>query len=94
MPGLGFAVVADSAQFSTAVSELADPRYVGTALTMQTCTGFLLTFVTIRLTPPLVDAWGWGPPMALLALGPAFGVWSMIALRRRPEAVAMANGRR
>ena len=39
----GFAVVADSAQFSTAVSELSDPRYVGTTLTMQTSLGFLLT---------------------------------------------------
>jgi MFS family permease len=102
MPGLltvicliwGLAVVADSAQFSTAVSELADPRYVGTALTIQTCTGFLLTLVTIRLLPPLVDLWGWGPPVALLALGPLFGIWSMLALRRRPEAARMAGGRR
>ncbi|MHC4989467.1 MAG: MFS transporter [Planctomycetota bacterium] len=90
----GLAVVADSAQFSTAVSELADPRYVGTALTMQTCTGFLLTFVTIRLTPPLVQWLGWGVPMALLALGPVFGIWSMIALRRLPEATKMASGNR
>ena len=30
----------DSAQFSAAVSELCDPRYIGTALTIQTCAGF------------------------------------------------------
>src|SRR5213075_105872 len=51
----GATVVADSAQFSACVTELGDPRYIGTALTMQTCIGFLLTTVSIRMIPPLVD---------------------------------------
>lgn len=90
----GFAVVADSAQFSAAVSELADSRYVGTALTLQTCMGFLLTLATIRLIPPLVDWLGWEWAFAVLALGPAFGMVSMQRLRRLPEAEKMAGGRR
>jgi MFS family permease len=90
----GFAVVADSAQFSAAVSELADPRYVGTALTVQTSLGFLLTTVTLRIIPPLRDLLGWERAFALLALGPAFGIWSMLRLRRLPEAARMAGGRR
>jgi MFS family permease len=90
----GFAVVADSAQFSAAVSELADPRYVGTALTVQTSLGFLLTTVTLRIIPPLRDLLGWERAFALLALGPALGIWSMLLLRRLPEAVRMAGGRR
>jgi MFS family permease len=90
----GFAVVADSAQFSAAVSELADPRYVGTALTVQTSLGFLLTTVTLRIVPPLRDLLGWERAFALLALGPALGIWSMLRLRRLPEAVRMAGGRR
>lgn len=90
----GFAVVADSAQFSAAVSELADPRYVGTALTLQTSLGFLLTLFTIRIIPPLVDRVGWDWAFAVLAIGPAFGVWSMQRLRRLPEAERMASGRR
>ncbi len=90
----GFAVVADSAQFSAAVSELGDPRYVGTALTVQTSIGFLVTLVSIRLVPPLVDLVGWRWAFAMLALGPAFGIWSMQRLRRLPEAVRMASGRR
>jgi MFS family permease len=89
----GFAVVADSAQFSAAVSELADPRYVGTALTVQTSLGFLLTVVTIRIIPPLRDLLGWERAFALLALGPAFGIWSMLRLRKLPEAAKMAGGR-
>jgi MFS family permease len=90
----GFAVVADSAQFSAAVSELTDPRYVGTALTLQTSLGFLLTLVTIRLVPVLVDSLGWAAVFAVLALGPALGIVSMLRLRRLPEAVRMAGGRK
>jgi len=89
----GFAVVADSAQFSAAVSELADPRYVGTALTVQTSLGFLLTTVTLRVIPPLRDYLGWERAFLLLALGPVFGIWSMLRLRKLPESARMAGGR-
>lgn len=88
----GFAVVADSAQFSTAVSELSDPRYVGTALTMQTSMGFLLTLFTIRMIPPLEQWLGWQYAFMILALGPMFGFLSMWRLRRLPEASKMASG--
>ncbi len=89
----GFAVVADSAQFSAAVSELAEPRYVGTALTLQTCLGFLLTVVSIRLVPSLVERLGWRGVFPILALGPAVGLWCLARLRRRSEAVKLAGGR-
>jgi MFS family permease len=89
----GFAVIPDSAQFSAAVSELADPDYVGTALTVQTSLGFLLTVASIRVVP-LLEGWlGWHAALALLALGPVFGIWSMRRLRRRPEAARLAGGR-
>ncbi len=90
----GFAVVADSAQFSAAVTELTDPRYVGTSLTVQTCTGFLLTLVTIQIIPSLVESVGWNRAFIILAIGPAFGIWSMWRLRRLPEAALMASGNR
>lgn len=90
----GFAVVADSAQFSAAVSELTDPRYVGTALTVQTSLGFLLTLITIWIVPAVVDAIGWSYVFIVLAPGPVFGIWSMLRLRATPEARTMASGRR
>jgi len=90
----GVTVVADSAQFSTAVSELAPADYVGTALTLQTSMGFLLTCATIYLLPAVATAIGWRWSMSVLAVGPALGVWAMLALRRRPEAVRLAGGRR
>jgi MFS family permease len=89
----GFAVVADSAQFSACVSELSPTQHVGTALTLQTSLGFLLTLVTIRLIP-LLERWvGWEWAFAFLALGPIIGVWAMRRLKRSPAAVRLADGR-
>jgi len=86
--------VADSAQFSTAISELTDRRYVGTGLTLQTSIGFALTLISIRIVPPIVDAVGWRWALSALVIGPIFGIWSMQALRRAPEATKMASGNR
>ncbi|NNF03290.1 MAG: MFS transporter [Rhodothermales bacterium] len=78
----GFAVIADSAQFSALVSELADSRYVGTALQVQTSIGFLLTMVTLQLVPLLIDAFTYRWAFLVLALGPVAGIVSMAKLRR------------
>jgi len=90
----GASVVADSAQFSACVTELGDPRYMGTALTVQTCCGFLLTTVSIQLIPVLVARVGWRYAFAALAPGPLLGVVSMLRLRSLPEAVKIAHGKR
>jgi len=90
----GVSIVADSAQFSAAISELAPREYVGTALTLQTSLGFLLTTATIYLLPAVAESVGWRWSMSVLALGPAIGVWAMLTLRRRPEALRLAGGRR
>jgi MFS family permease len=73
----GFSIVADSAQFSTLVTELAPPHAVGTALTLQTSLGFLLTMASIQLVPRLVEAAGWRWAFVALAAGPVVGIWAM-----------------
>jgi len=88
----GFAIVADSAQFSTAVSELAADSYVGTALTLQTAVGFLLTLGSIQLTPVVADIVGWQWAFAPLVVGPLVGTAAMLYLRRLPEARELASG--
>jgi MFS family permease len=78
----GFFVIADSAQFSVLVTESVPPHAVGTALTVQTSIGFLLTTLTIQLVPPVVDLVGWRWAFPMLAIGPALGIWSIRALVR------------
>ena len=78
----GFTVVADSAQFSALVSEAAPRDHVGTALTLQTCVGFLLTMVTIELLPRLAEYTSWRYASLLLVPGPLLGAWAMYRLRR------------
>jgi len=89
----GFTVVADSAQFSTMVTELADQAYVGTALTLQLASGFLITVATIWLIPILETTLGWRWAFAFLAPGPAVGILAMLRLRSLPEAAQIAGGK-
>jgi MFS family permease len=90
----GAAVIADSAQFSTAITELSEPQYRGTVLTFQTGLGFALTAFTIWLVPEVADAWGWGVAWAVLAIGPAMGTFAMLRLRTLPESLRLAGGQR
>jgi MFS family permease len=76
----GFAVVADSAQFSALVTEVAPPHAVGTALTLQTSAGFALTIASIWLATELARGVGWGPAFTVLAIGPALGIVAMARL--------------
>lgn len=78
----GFAVVADSAQFSALVTEHTPRTHVGTALTLQTCTGFLLTMVSLQLLPLVAGTYGWQWVFVLLVPGPVLGA---LAMRRMPR---------
>jgi MFS family permease len=79
----GTAVVADSAQFSALVADGSRPQYVGTALTVETCSGYLLTMLTIRVIPSLGTIFGWQWVFLALVPGPVFGWWAMRQLQRR-----------
>jgi sugar phosphate permease len=78
----GFFVVADSAQFSTLVTEVAPRHAVGTALTLQTSLGFLLTVATIQIVPVIVEVANWRWAFPILALGPAAGIAAIRRLAR------------
>jgi predicted MFS family arabinose efflux permease len=77
----GAAVIADSAQFSAATTELAEPRYAGSALTLQLALGFALTIASIRLVPLMADSVGWRFALVPLALGPLAGTFAMLRSR-------------
>ena len=89
----GTTIVADSAQFSTIVTEVADQAYVGTAVTMQLALGFVLTVATIWLVPVIHDGPGWAWAFVLLVPGPVLGGGAMLRLRSLPEAERIAGGR-
>jgi MFS family permease len=78
----GFFVIADSAQFSVLVTESVPSHAVGTALTVQTSLGFLLTMVSIQLVPPAAGIVGWRWAFVILAIGPALGIAAIRKLRR------------
>jgi MFS family permease len=90
----GATIVADSAQFSTCVTELGNQQYLGTALTIQTCIGFLLTTISIELVPLILKTATWRYAFMILAPGPLLGVIAMLRLRSLPEAKKIAHGRR
>jgi MFS family permease len=83
----GFSVVADSAQFSALVSEYSPRTHVGTALTIQTCAGFLLTMVSMRLLPAVAAVAGWRWTFLLLVPGPLLGALAMKRLASGTPAV-------
>ena len=85
----GASVIADSGVFSTALSEVADRRFVGTALSAQTAIGFALTVVSIQLVPLVADVAGWQYAFLLLAPGPFLGALSM---RRAGSLIAARAG--
>src|SRR5215468_11229689 len=89
----GAAVIADSGVFSTLLSELADRRYLGTALTAQTAIGFLLTIITIQAIPLIAAVTGWRYAFLVLAAGP---MTALPALNRqmRPNELLSATTER
>jgi len=89
----GFAVIADSAKFSTMCTELADQAYVGTVLTLQLALGFTLTVATIWLIPVLETLVGWEWAFVFLVPGPLFGLLAMLRLKSLPESRKIAGGK-
>jgi len=79
----GATIIPDSAQFSVSVADHAKAEQAGSLLTFQTALGFALTIVTVQLTPVIANHIGWSVTMALLALGPLFGIYCMWQLRQR-----------
>lgn len=90
----GITVIPDSPQYSSMVTELAEREYMGTALTLQTAIGFLLTIISIRIVPMFVRIVGWSFAFVMLAPGPLMGIISLYRLRKHPDSEKIAQGRR
>jgi MFS family permease len=82
----GVAVIADSAQFSTIISEVSDKSYVGTALTCQVAVGFMLTAFSIRFLAIIAAHYSWSWALASMAVGPLLGICAMSGLGTKTTA--------
>jgi MFS family permease len=76
----GLTIIPDSAQFSALVADASAPDQAGSLMTLQTALGFTLTFATVQLTPMVAGYVGWPILLAILALGPVFGIVAMLRL--------------
>jgi MFS family permease len=101
----GFLVSAESPVFSTGLTELVSPAYLGAAMGMQSLIGYSLAMVA-----PTVFGWAldlthnlrfgdgfavdWGVAFATAGLGGVAGPVFMYLLRRLPESERMAGGRK
>ncbi len=90
----GITVVPDSPQYSVMITELSDPDYIGTSLTVQTSVGFGITLISIRLLPSFVHTVSWSFGFTLLVLGPLIGILSLILLRKEPESTKIGQGKK
>lgn len=101
----GWLIVAESPVFSTGLTELVAPGYLGAAMGMQSLIGY-----TMGMISPAVFGWtldrfqgwqpwpgingAWGVAFTTVGLGALCGPFCMWLLRRRPESAAMARGKR
>ena len=91
----GAIIVADSAQYTAAVTELADQTLVGSTVAFQMGVGFGITMITVWLLPMLAELLGsWRWSFLILLPGPVVGAWAMLTLKKLPEAELLAGGRR
>jgi MFS family permease len=90
----GITIVPDSPQYSAMISELSDPAYIGTALAIQTAIGFTIANLTIWLIPLAVDLVGWIFGFMILVLGPLFGIYSLLKLRKEQDSIKIAQGKK
>lgn len=88
----GVTVVSDSAQFSAMVTEVVEDEVRGTALTLQTAVGFMLTLVTISIVPLIADATSWRWAFLVLVPGPIVGTIAMARLKGSEWSTEIAGG--
>lgn len=94
--------IADSSIYSTALTELVEPRYIGAAYAVRSVMGFGagaispwvfgLVLDIVRGAAGAPESLAWGLAWMSLGLGALPGPLMSLWLKRRPEAVRMASG--
>ncbi len=94
----GLSTAADSAIYSTAVTELSPRGRIGSTQAVQAFIAFTVGAAAPIAAGTVLDlvqgAAGWGLAFSLNGALAVFGVSAMFALRRMPESLRMAQGKR
>ncbi len=100
----GFSVIAESPVFSSGLTEVVSPSYLGTALGLRSLIGFGAGAISPTVFGLVLDLtnsgqgsgfssnWGWA--FSTLGLVGLIGPWSMFKLRSMPESLKMAGGKK
>jgi MFS family permease len=89
-----FMIVAESAVFKAGLTEMVPAEQIGSSLSLQSVIGFGVTIISPKLFGLTLDSYGWGWAFSMLAVGPLVGILAMQRLRRLPESICMAGGKR
>lgn len=103
----GFAVIAESPVYSSGLTELVAPRYLGTALGFRSLVGYGIGAIAPTAFGAILDwtnspagtsalgyvsIWGWA--YSMLGLVALVGIWATVKLRSMPESSKMAGGKK
>jgi len=103
----GFSVIAESPVYSSGLTEVVSPNYLGTALGLRSLVGFGIGAIVPTIFGAVLDwtnpvglqeslgylpTWGWA--FSMLGLLALFGPWTMFKLRSMPESIKMAGGKK
>ena len=90
----GFFVIGDSPIFSTAITELADPKVAGLALGIQSVMGFSVTIISPSVFGYIVDKTdSWGLAFSSLGLGALLAPLVLMKLKKLPDSYKLAGGK-
>lgn len=98
-----FAAIGDSSVYSTAITELVPPRYIGAAYSVRSALGFgagafspwvFGVVLDVTRAAEASPAWSWGLAWCSIGIGALLGPLAALRLRRMPESAQMAGGKR
>ena len=101
---IGFWVISDSALYKAGLLEMMDPKFTGLALGIQSAVGFGITIISPAVFGAVLQLYNgagnptsatqWWPSFGVLGVGGLLAPIAILLLRRMPQAVLMAGGKK
>lgn len=88
----GLSILVDSPNFPAIISKNADQEYVGTALSVQLASGYLMCSLGMFLVAAIGDSIGWRWTYPIMSCTPLIGLAAMQALQKLTESTEKDHG--